>query len=78
MIIPIRCFSCSKVLADKWEYYVKECAKLNEEYVEGAEETSKLKNMDGKTVGKILDDLGLTRMCCRRHMIANKDLMDLI
>lgn len=24
MIIPIRCFTCNKVLADKWVHYVKE------------------------------------------------------
>ena len=31
MIIPVRCFTCSKVLADKWEYYVKRCKELEEE-----------------------------------------------
>lgn len=81
MIIVVCCLSCGKVLADKWEYYEREIAKID-----AAKETEKrdkegkpeLKNMDPKTVGKVLDDLGLTRLCCRRHMIANKDLMDLI
>jgi DNA-directed RNA polymerase subunit N (RpoN/RPB10) len=27
MIIPVRCFTCGRVLADKWEYWMRECAK---------------------------------------------------
>ncbi len=30
MIIPVRCFSCGKVLADKWTFYKKECSRLIE------------------------------------------------
>ena len=26
MIIPVRCMACGKVLADKWEAYVRRCA----------------------------------------------------
>ena len=29
MIVPIRCFTCNKMLADKWMYYVDECAKAD-------------------------------------------------
>ncbi len=25
MIIPVRCFTCGKVLADKWDAYVRAC-----------------------------------------------------
>lgn len=28
MIIPIRCFTCGKVLADKYDYYINETQKL--------------------------------------------------
>jgi DNA-directed RNA polymerase subunit N (RpoN/RPB10) len=71
--------TCGGILADKWQYFERECAKLDHPDKEPEkEEKTELKNMDKKTVGKIMDDLGLTRMCCRRHMIANKDLMDLI
>lgn len=28
MIIPIRCFTCGKVIADKYDYYIKESEKL--------------------------------------------------
>lgn len=29
MIIPIRCFTCNHVLADKWKWFEKECEKLS-------------------------------------------------
>ena len=28
MIVPIRCFTCGKVVADKYEYYMREKDKL--------------------------------------------------
>lgn len=31
MVIPVRCFSCGKVIADKWEQY---CKLLQEDYKE--------------------------------------------
>jgi|TARA_B100000497_G_C7578153_1_gene348152 DNA-directed RNA polymerase subunit N len=60
MLIPIRCFSCNKVVGDKYEEYIQK---------------SKDKSKDNK---EILDDLGLNRYCCRRHMITTVDLMEII
>lgn len=34
MIIPIRCFTCGKVLADKWFYYEKEARAIDNDYQE--------------------------------------------
>jgi DNA-directed RNA polymerase subunit N (RpoN/RPB10) len=36
---------------------------------------SKKPNKDNK---EVLDELGLDRYCCRRHMITTVDLMDII
>ncbi len=30
----------------------------------------------GEDPGKIMDDLGLTRYCCRRHLLAHVDLIE--
>lgn len=57
MIIPIRCISCGKVLADKWEKFQQEVKK-------------------GKHPSKVLDELGITRYCCRSLMITHKDFID--
>lgn len=76
MIIPVRCFTCGKVLADKWEYYQAEVAKLEKE--SDAPEPSDSKSFEKLKTGKVLDALGLDRMCCRRHMLGHVDLIHII
>ena len=76
MIIPIKCFTCGKVLADKYLYYVKTVRAeklkkgMNEEDVIYLTETTMKKTPEGKT----MDKLGLTKICCRRHMLAHVDI----
>lgn len=78
MLIPVRCFTCGKVLADKYAAYERMCAaQADEPDPDGKadvvdfffEETPK---------GAILDTLGLTRICCRRHMLTCVRLIDII
>lgn len=77
MLIPIRCFTCGKTLADKWDYYDKAVKKLEKE-VSDEKKKDELKYFDKVKSGKILDELGLTRYCCRRHMIGQVDMMNVI
>jgi DNA-directed RNA polymerase subunit N len=74
MIIPIRCFTCGKVMADKIDYYVSEVEKLKA----SKDPDTVYKNFDEVHSKQILDDLGLTRYCCRRNLISNVDLMHII
>ena len=76
MIIPIKCFTCGKVLADKYSYYLEEVAKRK---IERGQDVKKVvyltKAYSEKTAeGEVLDELGLTRMCCRRHMLTHVDI----
>jgi DNA-directed RNA polymerase subunit N (RpoN/RPB10) len=71
MIIPIRCVTCGKVLADKWEYYVRKCKEQKDN-----ETTMKEKFFFDQYTKEILDDLGLEKYCCRRHMIGHVDIID--
>lgn len=74
MIIPVRCVTCGKVLADKYEYYRRECEKID---VKNQKlRLDDLKQPNPASTGAILDELGLTRICCRRHMLAHVDLID--
>jgi len=74
MIIPVRCFTCGRVMADVVDYYEKEKANIDEH-----KKVDKLyKNFDKIHTGKILDNLGLKRYCCRRNLIANIDMMEII
>lgn len=76
MIIPVKCFTCGKVLADKYRYYIEEVRK--EKKTKDLDEDSVMyltKENTKKTVeGQILDRLGLRRMCCRRHMLTHVDI----
>lgn len=76
MIIPIRCFTCGKIMADKIDYYLQEVEKLK---ANNPQNTNTLyKNFDTIQTKEILDNLGLTRYCCRRNLISNVDLMNII
>ena len=76
MIIPVKCFTCGMVLADKYLYYVKMVRKLKlashqkEEviYFTGADDVQKTPE------ASVLDTLGLRKMCCRRHMLTHVDI----
>lgn len=77
MIIPIKCFTCGTVLANKYRYYSEEVRKrkierslhvdkviyLTQEYKEKTPE------------GEVLDELRLHKMCCRRHMLTHVDII---
>jgi DNA-directed RNA polymerase I, II, and III subunit RPABC5 len=76
MIIPIKCFTCGTVIADKYRYYLEEVRKrklakdmdvdkvlyLTKEFIEKTPE------------GEVMDELGLTKMCCRRHLLTHVDI----
>lgn len=76
MIIPVRCFTCGRVMADVSEYYEKEKEKL---ILEDKKVSDPLyKNFDKIHTKEILDNLGLRRYCCRRNLISNIDMMHII
>ncbi len=87
MIIPVRCFTCGKVLADKWEYYVEKCKELEKSGGAPSKKTEKKVKDDEEDPPsskyftepfkkKILDELGLDRYCCRRHMLGHVDIIN--
>ncbi len=57
MMVPVRCFSCGKVIGSLYEQFIE-----------------KVKN--GESPEKALDDLGVTRYCCRRMVFTQADLID--
>jgi len=75
MIIPIRCFTCSKVIADKYDYYHQEKNKLKSS---DKKDDPNLKFYSDIHTKEILDRLGLIRYCCRRSLMSSVDLMDVI
>ena len=97
MIIPVRCFTCNKVLADKWMEYKRRCDALGDADADAdadanADATSrtppvaatpaaKAQAQHGATMtprGIILNELGITQICCRRIMLTHVDLMSVV
>ena len=78
MIIPIRCMTCGKILADKWFKYL-ELVKEKTGDTKGDNLLDiNLTNIKKTPEGEALDDLNLKRYCCRRHMLTHVDLVDII
>ena len=67
MIIPVRCFTCGKVIGDIYEQFKQRY----EEYKKTVDAGEKPK----ETPKEILDDLGLERYCCRRMILSHVDLI---
>jgi len=81
MIIPIKCFTCGMVLADKYRYYTVEVRrrKLSKHNVTMDTDINKIvyltKEFSEKTPeGEVMDELGLRKMCCRRHILTHVDI----
>lgn len=76
MIIPIKCFTCGTVLADKYRYYQNEVRKQKIQKGESVDKVVYLtkNNVDKTPEGEILDQLGLNNVCCRRHMLTHVDI----
>ena len=72
MLINVRCVTCGTVIADKWEYYKREVAKLEKEFKDAPKNTT----FGAVQTKEILDHLGLHKYCCRRMLIANVELID--
>ena len=78
MIIPIRCFTCGKVVADKYEHFLQESEKMKNEMTDKEKKSNVKPMFDDVFTNDILDKLGLNRYCCRRHMITTVDMMHII
>jgi DNA-directed RNA polymerases I, II, and III subunit RPABC5 len=76
MIIPVKCFTCGKVLADKYRYYKAEVEKRKTDKNMEVDKILYLtKETTDKTAeGEVLDLLKLNKYCCRRHMLTHVDI----
>jgi DNA-directed RNA polymerase subunit N (RpoN/RPB10) len=76
MIIPVKCFTCGNVLGDKYRYYLEEVRKKKLAKNLDIEKVIYLtKDFHEKTPeGEVLDELGLNKLCCRRHILTHVDI----
>lgn len=81
MIIPIKCFTCGMVIADKYRYYQEQvrnkklAKKGNGESIDVDKVLYLTKEFVEKTPeGEVLDELNMKKMCCRRHFLTHVDI----
>lgn len=76
MIIPVKCYTCGQVLADKYNYWKREVRKMKLE--KGVSEDNIVyfseSNVEKTPEALVLDKLKLTKLCCRRHMLTHVDI----
>jgi DNA-directed RNA polymerase subunit N (RpoN/RPB10) len=76
MIIPIKCFTCGCVLADKYRYFQEKVRNIK---IQKGIQVDKVvyltkEHMDKTPEGIVLDELDLKNVCCRRHMLTHVDI----
>lgn len=78
MIIPIRCFTCNRVLASKYKKYLEIISSetQNENIISGDPDIDLSQE---NIYQKAFKEIGIEdRYCCKRHMISHIDLIDKI
>jgi DNA-directed RNA polymerase subunit N (RpoN/RPB10) len=77
MIIPIKCFTCGMVLANKYSYYCREVIRRKrtlKKSLDGVTYLTSEYNGEKTIEGQVLDDMELDKICCRRHMLSHVDI----
>ena len=74
MIIPVRCFTCNNLLGSKYKMYLELTKESEKDPVLDVESKD---NTDNDNV-KAFKQLGITRYCCKRHLLSHIDLVDKI
>ena len=85
MIIPVKCFTCGKVIGDKYRFYLET---VRESKTGGSVDKvvyltpDRLGCVDTNSVGgsqttaqaNAMDQIGIVKMCCRRHFLTHVDI----
>ena len=81
MIIPVKCFTCGNVIANKYRYYLeqvrkKKLAKRGKDESIDVDKVLYLTQefVDKTPEGEVLVDLNMKKMCCRRHFLTHVDI----
>ena len=82
MIIPVRCFTCNKVIGDKYSTYLSRIQEMQKTNPNSniTIDTNTIENggIENSYQGNILNELNITRYCCRRMFLSQVDIVDII
>jgi DNA-directed RNA polymerase I, II, and III subunit RPABC5 len=74
MIIPVKCFTCGKVVGNKYHHYLEQVRKRKvEQKLDDSVMYLTSSNMKKTIEGNVMDELHL-KSCCRRLFLTHVDL----
>ena len=77
MIFPIRCVTCNNIIGGKYIPYLDLVKTIRK--AEGKKEDAEMEYLSATTKktaeGLALDELKITKVCCRRHFLTHVDLI---
>lgn len=77
-IIPIKCFTCGQVVADKWAYFTQEVRRrkmlTNPTLIHKVQYLKSDAIVEKTIEGEVLDKCMLLSVCCRKHLLTHVDI----
>ena len=71
MIIPVKCFTCGNVLADKYRYFKSKVEESESTY---RESYAMKDNFKKSNEGVVMDNMLITNPCCRLHLLTHVEI----
>ena len=79
MLIPVKCFTCGKVLGDLFQYYQE---KVLDEKLKKLKSSSDVydtqyftkQNVEKSIEGHTMDSLGIKKQCCRINILSHVEI----
>jgi DNA-directed RNA polymerase I, II, and III subunit RPABC5 len=76
-LIPIRCFTCSNVLGNKYRFYQNE---VRRKKIASGIDVDSVIYLNPKKIEKtpeaiVLDELNIRNVCCRKQMLCHVDII---
>jgi len=67
-MIPVRCFTCGKVISNVYEEFHRRAEERKRNISPG----------EDLELGDILEDLGISRYCCKKMLLTHVDTVDIL
>jgi DNA-directed RNA polymerase subunit N (RpoN/RPB10) len=73
-MIPVKCFTCGAVIADKYRLYLRLLGRRPDNRVKyyPGQDTADVPEKSDE--GKLMDEMGITATCCRIHYLTHVDI----
>lgn len=75
-MIPIKCFTCGKVLANLYRKYMNNVVIRKRENHQDVDRIQYFtpENCEKSVEGVVMDELGVVKICCRRVLMTHRDI----